>query len=363
MKKVVVGLSGGVDSSVAAFLLKEQGYDVLGVTMLMWAPDGKEPQSVTDARKVAEHLDIPYYVLDFTAQFKKEVVDYFTEEYLAGRTPNPCNMCNRRIKWEALLSWAHEQGAEYIATGHYARIDLLENGRYAIRNSVTAQKDQTYALCNLTQEQLKHTLLPVGEYTKDEIRRIAAEQGLPVAHKSDSQDICFIPDGDYGAFLEQQIPDRIPGEGNFVLKDGTVIGRHKGVTHYTIGQRKGLGIAMGHPVFVCEIRPETNEVVIGENEDIFSCDLICSNVNYMGMEEGKEPERCVAKVRYAHKGDRCELRKLPDGRMQVRFDKTVRAITPGQSVVFYDGEYVLGGGVIEGNMYSATELLKDIEKE
>jgi len=345
-KKVVVGLSGGVDSSVAAFLLKQQGYEVLGVTMLMWAPDGKEPRSVTDARKVAEHLGISYYVLDFTTQFQKEVVDYFTSEYLEGRTPNPCNVCNRRIKWEALMEWAGERGAEYIATGHYARIDKLENGRYTIRNSVTAQKDQTYALYNLTQNQLAHTILPVGEYTKDEIRRIAQEQGIPVAHKSDSQDICFIPDGDYGAFLERQIPEKIPGEGNFVLTDGTVIGRHKGVTHYTIGQRKGLGIAMGHPVFVCEIRPETNEVVIGENEDIFSCYLICRGVNYMGMEEGNVPGQCMAKVRYAHKGDMCTLEQLPDGNIHVHFERPVRAITPGQSVVFYDGECVLGGGVI-----------------
>lgn len=352
-QKVVVGLSGGVDSSVAAYLLKEKGYDVIGVTMLMWPSAGvggeasEEPQSVADARKVAEHLGISYHVLDFTAQFKKEVVDYFVAEYLAGRTPNPCNVCNRRIKWEALLAWAREHGAEYIATGHYARIDKLGNGRYAIRNSVTAQKDQTYALYNLTQEQLAHTLLPVGEYSKEEIRQIALEQQLPVANKSDSQDICFIPDGDYGAFLERQVPDRIPGEGNFVKTDGTVIGRHKGVTHYTIGQRKGLGIAMGHPVFVCEIRPETNEVVIGENEDIFSCELMCRDVNYMGMEEGKEPPHCMAKVRYAHKGDICSLEKMADGKIRVRFEKPVRAITPGQAVVFYDGEYVLGGGIIQ----------------
>lgn len=349
-QKVVVGLSGGVDSSVAAFLLKEQGYEVIGVTMLLWTPGREhaqaEPQSVVDARKVAEHLGIEYHVLDFKAQFKKEVVDYFTSEYLAGRTPNPCNVCNRRIKWEALLAWANEQGAEYIATGHYARIDRLENGRYAIRNSVTAQKDQTYALYNLTQEQLRKTLLPVGEFSKEEIRNIAKEQNLPVADKSDSQDICFIPDGDYGAFLEKEAGDRIPGEGNFVTTDGTVIGRHKGVTHYTIGQRKGLGIAMGHPVFVCEIRPETNEVVIGENEDIFSCKLVCRDVNYMGMEEGKEPSHCMAKVRYAHKGDMCRLEKLQDGRISVCFEKPVRAITPGQAVVFYDGEYVLGGGII-----------------
>ena len=349
-QKVVVGLSGGVDSSVAAFLLKEQGFEVVGVTMLLWSSDREhaqaEPQSVADARKVAEHLGIEYHVLDFKAQFKKEVVDYFTSEYLAGRTPNPCNVCNRRIKWEALLAWANEQGAEYIATGHYARIDCLENGRYAIRNSVTAQKDQTYALFNLTQEQLRKTLLPVGEFSKEEIRNIAKEQKLPVADKSDSQDICFIPDGDYGAFLEKEAGDRIPGEGNFVTTNGTVIGRHKGVTHYTIGQRKGLGIAMGHPVFVCEIRPETNEVVIGENEDIFSCKLVCRDVNYMGMEKGKEPSHCMAKVRYAHKGDMCRLEKLEDGRISVCFEKPVRAITPGQAVVFYDGEYVLGGGII-----------------
>ncbi len=346
-EKVVVGLSGGVDSSVAAYLLKEQGYDVIGVTMLTWPSTEMEPQSVIDARKVAQQLEIPYYVLDFTMQFKREVVDYFTSEYLVGRTPNPCNVCNRQIKWEALLSWARDHGANYIATGHYARIDQLSNGRYAIRNCVTAQKDQTYALYNLTQDQLAHTLLPIGAYSKEEIRRIAEEQHLPVAHKSDSQDICFIPDGDYGAFLEKQIPEQIPGEGNFVLKDGTIIGRHKGITHYTIGQRKGLGIAMGHPVFVCEIRPESNEVVLGENEDIFSCNLVCSNINYMGMEEGNEPSFCMAKVRYAHKGDECKLEKLPDGKISVQFLKPVRAITPGQSVVFYEGEHVLGGGVIE----------------
>ncbi len=353
-QKVVVGMSGGVDSSVAAYLLKEQGYDVIGVTMVMWSQnaqedekEGREPVSVTDARKVAEHLGIPYYVLDFKQKFKEEVVDYFTSEYLAGRTPNPCNVCNRHIKWEALLAWAEEHGARYIATGHYARIDVMENGRYAIQNSVTAKKDQTYALYNLTQEQLSRTLLPIGEYEKEAVRRIASEQKLPVADKADSQDICFIPDGDYCSFLERQIPKLLPGEGDFVKKDGTVAGRHRGVPYYTIGQRKGLGIAMGHPVFVCELRPETNEVVIGENEDIFSDRLICGNINYMGMEKGKEPSRCMAKVRYAHKGDMCRLETLPDGRILVHFEKPVRAITPGQSVVFYDGRHVLGGGVIE----------------
>lgn len=371
--KVVVGLSGGVDSSVAAFLLKEQGYDVIGVTMEMWRPNEKYVRenlakgqvreevagqdfqesdygvsaAVKDARQVARSLGIPHYVLDFREEFKAHVVDYFTAEYLAGRTPNPCNMCNRFVKWEALLNRAGELGADYVATGHYACIDKLPDGRYSICNSVTALKDQTYALYNLTQEQLAHTLLPIGQYTKEEIRRIAAENHIPVAGKPDSQDICFIPDGDYAAFLEREVADKIPGEGNFVNKEGKILGRHKGIIHYTIGQRKGLGIAIGHPVFVSEIRSESNEVILGENEDIFSDTLVCSHINYMGMEELTEPRSCTAKVRYAHKGDECILEKIGEDRIRVTFKKPVRAVTPGQAVVFYDGKYVLGGGLIE----------------
>ncbi len=354
-KKIIVGMSGGVDSSVAAWLLKEQGYDVIGVTMQMWN-EASERQAgscckstaVQDAKRVADMLGIPHYVLDFQKEFKEKVVDYFVEEYLSGRTPNPCNACNRFVKWEALLEKGREMGVQHVATGHYARIDRLPNGRYAVKNSVTAAKDQTYALYNLTQEQLSHTLMPVGGYTKEEIRQMAIDLGLPVAAKPDSQDICFIPDGDYGAFLEREAGERLPGEGNFVNKDGKVLGVHKGVTHYTIGQRKGLNLAMGHPVFVSGLRTETNEVVIGENEDIFGRTVICDKVNYMAMSDLDVPRKALVKIRYAHKGTLCLLEKLEDGRIKCTFDEPVRAATPGQAAVFYEDGYVLGGGTIVG---------------
>lgn len=355
-EKIVVGMSGGVDSSVAAYLLKKAGYEVIGVTMQIWQDEEGVSQeenggccgltAVDDARRVAEHLDIPYYVMNFKEEFKRNVMDYFVEEYLQGRTPNPCIACNRYVKWESLLKRSLEIGADYIATGHYARIDKLPNGRMAIRNSVTAAKDQTYALYNLTQEQLKKTLMPVGDYTKEEIRSIALEAGLPVAHKADSQDICFVPDGDYSAFIEREAGDRVPGAGNFVTAEGKILGTHKGITHYTIGQRRGLDLPMGERVFVTEIRPETNEVVIGKNEDIFTKEVLCDRVNYMAMEELTEPRKAFAKIRYNHKGEYCLLEKLPDGKVLCHFEQPVRASTPGQAMVFYDGEYVLGGGTI-----------------
>lgn len=355
-KRVVVGMSGGVDSSVAACLLKQQGYEVIGVTMQIW-PDEKPEQTernggccglkaVEDARRVAEVLDIPHYVMNFKQEFQKHVVNYFVEEYLQGKTPNPCIACNRYVKWESLLRRSMEIGADYIATGHYARVEQLANGRFAIRNSVTAKKDQTYALYNLTQFQLAHTLMPAGDYTKAQIRQIAGEMKLPVADKADSQDICFVPDGDYAAFIEREAPDRIYGEGNFVTKEGEILGRHKGITHYTIGQRKGLGLSLGHPVFVSRLIPETNEVVIGEEDAVFHKTLLCEKLNFMGMENLPKPRRVWAKVRYAHKGEWCEIKMEGRDRIRCEFEKPVRAITPGQAVVFYDGEYVLGGGTI-----------------
>lgn len=355
-EKVVVGMSGGVDSSVAAYLLKEQGYDVIGVTMQIWEDEEQQRteenggccglSAVDDARRVADRLEIPYYVMNFKQEFQEKVVDYFVEEYLAGRTPNPCIACNRYVKWESLLKRSMEIGADYIATGHYARIAKLPNGRFAIRNSVTARKDQTYALYNLTQFQLAHTLMPIGEYEKDQVRRIAQEAGLPVAAKPDSQDICFVPDGDYVAFLKKKAGERMPGEGDFVTRDGTVLGKHKGITHYTIGQRKGLGLSMGEPVFVSELRPKTNQVVVGEEPQVFKKELLCDHLNFMGMEDLEEPRRVWAKVRYAHKGQWCRIERQGRDLIRAEFEEPVRAITPGQAVAFYEGEYVLGGGII-----------------
>ncbi len=355
-KTVVVGMSGGVDSSVAAWLLKEQGYDVIGVTMQIWQDEEELVQeenggccglsAVDDARRVAWQLDIPYYVMNFKKEFKANVMDYFIDEYLHGRTPNPCIACNRYVKWESLLKRSLEIGADYIATGHYARIDQLPNGRYALRKSATAAKDQTYALYNLTQDQLSKTLMPVGAYTKEEIRAMAEKLDLQVAHKADSMEICFIPDHDYAKFIEENTDVQLE-KGNFVDMDGNVLGVHEGITHYTVGQRKGLNLSMGRPVFVVEIRPETNEVVIGDSDDVFTDHLICDRVNWMAIDglHGEEMQ-VMAKIRYSHKGAPCVIREREDGRVECHFLEKVRAVTPGQAVVFYDGDYVVGGGTI-----------------
>lgn len=356
-RTVVVGMSGGVDSSVCAYLLKEQEYQVIGVTMQIWQNEDTQQMereggccgisAVEDARRVASVLDIPYYVMDFRDVFQKKVIDYFTAEYQKGRTPNPCIACNRYVKWESLLQKSLAIGADYIATGHYARIERLQNGRYAIRNSVTAQKDQTYALYGLTQEQLAHTLLPIGEYTKPQVREIAEKAGLPVAHKHDSQEICFVPDGDYASFIEKDTGVKMP-EGNFVTGDGRILGRHRGITHYTIGQRRGLDLPMGHRVFVTQLRADTNEVVVGENEDLWTRDLDADHLNFMGIADLplQTPEHFTAKIRYNHGGAPCVITRTGEDTVHCRFDEPVRAITPGQALVFYRGGYVAGGGII-----------------
>lgn len=354
-RRVVVGMSGGVDSSMAACLLLEQGYEVTGVTMQLRQENAFHIQEENDgccgltaaeeARRVAMQLGIRHFVMDFSEEFQTHVINYFTDEYRNGRTPNPCIACNRYVKWEALLRRGMELGADYIATGHYARIIRQPDGRYALKKSVTAAKDQTYALYSLTQEQLARTVMPVGEYEKETVRKRAEEAGLVVAHKPDSMEICFVPDGDYASFIEQEtgVGDE---PGNFVDIYGNVLGVHRGITHYTIGQRKGLGLAMGHPVFVTEIRPETREVVIGESEDVFRKTLHADHLNFMSVPEFDGEVRAVAKIRYNHRGDDCVVRMTGHDMVEVVFDRPQRAVTPGQAVVFYDGDVVMGGGTI-----------------
>lgn len=354
-KTVVVGMSGGVDSSVAAYLLKKQGYDVIGVTMQIWQEadiDTVENEggccglsAVEDARRVAAQIGIPYYVMNFREVFQKNVIDYFVREYREGRTPNPCIACNRYVKWESLLQKSLAIGADYIATGHYAKIRQLANGRYTLIHSDAKGKDQTYALYNLTQNQLAHTLFPLGIYEKSRIRQIAEEAGLQVAHKPDSQEICFVPDNDYAGFLERETGES-ERPGNFVNRRGEVLGRHKGIGHYTIGQRKGLGIAFGEPMFVVEIRPDTDEVVLGRGEEVFTNHLTAQKVNYMAVDHFEEGQEVTARIRYNHEGAAAVIKEIGEDSFSLVFREPVRAVTPGQAVVLYDQDLVLGGGTI-----------------
>lgn len=342
-------MSGGVDSSVTAVLLKEEGYEVIGVTMKIWERSKDWGGccglgSIEDAKKVANRLGIPHYVLNFRDIFREKVIANFCEEYREGKTPNPCIRCNQYIKFDALLKKAEKLGADYIATGHYARIEYdSRRKRYLFMKGVDQRKDQSYVLYVMTQEQLKRTLMPLGNLTKDRVRQIAKEKDLPVATKPESQEICFIPDNNYGEFLREYIPEGKSGP--IVNKEGKVIGEHQGIIFYTIGQRKGIGIAAKEALYVIAIDKENNTIVVGKEKDVYGNELIAEDVKFI-IEELKEPFRAEAKIRYLHQASSAMVYPLDGNKLKVEFDGPQWAITPGQAVVFYDGDIVIGGGTI-----------------
>lgn len=349
-------MSGGVDSSVAAYLIKRESYETIGVTMRLFQNEDIgitnekaccSDDSVNDARSVADRLGIPFYVMNYTDDFKLQVISRFVDAYRNGRTPNPCIDCNRYIKFNQLLKRAEELEYDYVVTGHYAIVEYDEkSGRYLLRKAVDESKDQSYVLYSLTQEQLKHILFPLGRMTKAKTRKIAEEQGFVNADKHDSQDICFVPDGDYARFIEEWCGFKFES-GNFVDLDGNFIAQHKGIINYTIGQRKGLGVAAKAPYYVVRKNLDTNEVVLGSNEDLFSDELTASDVNFISIEKLSAPMRVKAKVRYKQKETDAVITPLEDGRVHVKFEAPQRAIASGQAVVFYDGDIVVGGGTIE----------------
>jgi len=345
MSKALIAMSGGVDSSVAAHLMLEKGADCIGATMLLCG-DLAPGTGAEDAKAVADRLNIPFYVFDHTALFRKKVVDAFVQCYEEGGTPNPCLYCNRHLKFDALLREALDLGCDHVVTGHYARIEKDEKtGRFLLKKAADSAKDQSYFLSCLTQHQLAHTLFPLGDKTKEQVRNIAEAEGFVTAQKKDSQDICFIPDGDYRSFLERYTGKDYPA-GDYLDLSGKVVGKHNGAVGYTIGQRKGLGIALGEPAYVCSKNMQANTVTVGPNTALFSKILIAEDMNWIAIENLTEPMRCKARIRYRHTEQLATIYPLPDGKAKVEFDEPQRAITPGQTVVLYDGDTVIGGGTI-----------------
>jgi tRNA-specific 2-thiouridylase len=371
---IAVAMSGGVDSSAVAAMLRADGHNVIGLTMQLWnqrrlAGHAGMPESVQgrccsiddvyDARRVAETLGIPYYVVNHEERFERDVVRPFVEEYLAGRTPIPCSLCNNHLKFDQLLIVARQIGADQIATGHYAQVVFDDEcGRWLLKRPTDRSKDQTYFLFGLTQEQLSRTLFPLGSMTKPEVRELARKHGLAIAEKPDSQEICFVPGGDYKRFLEAYLNEQGSGStegdrdtlaGEMVTSDGKVIGEHAGVHNFTVGQRKGLGIATGSPLYVIQIKNDTRQVVVGKDEELYSRTLRAHRVNLISTDELREPMRVAVKIRHKHQPAAALIESAGPNDVLVTFDEPQRALTPGQAAVFYDGDIVVGGGWIEAS--------------
>lgn len=355
MKKALIAMSGGVDSSVAAFLMKQQGYECMGVTMKLFSNEdvgvSKEHSccsldDIEDARTVAYRLDMPHHVFNFAENFKQTVIEPFIHAYENGLTPNPCIECNRHLKFQKLFNRAKELDYDYVVTGHYAIVEYdSERGRYVLKKAADDTKDQSYVLYSLTQEQLAHVIFPLGKITKKEARDIAEANGFVNARKHDSQDICFVQNGKYCDFIKEYTGKEYP-DGDFKDLSGNVLGRHKGIIRYTVGQRKGLGLSLKEPMYVCGVNPEDNEVYLGRNDELFGKELWAENINLITVDRIEEPMRVKAKIRYRSKEDMATVTQVSDDRIHVVFDNPQRAITKGQAVVLYDGDTVVGGGTI-----------------